>query len=36
MATLNTVTLEGKTAYTHTEMLTTLEGEEWTDPDANP
>lgn len=28
--------LEGKTAYTHSEMLEILAGEEWTDPDANP
>jgi hypothetical protein len=28
--------LEGKTAYTHSEMLAILAGEEWTDPDANP
>jgi len=25
--------LEGKTANTHSEMLTILAGEEWTDPD---
>jgi len=28
--------LEGKTAYTHSEMLEIVAGEEWTDPDANP
>ena len=28
--------LEGKTAYTHSEMLAILAGEEWTDLDANP
>ena len=28
--------LAGKTAYTHSEMLAILAGEEWTDPDANP
>ena len=28
--------LEGKTAYTHSEMLTILSGSDWTDPDANP
>ena len=28
--------LEGKTAYSHSEMLEILAGEEWTDPDANP
>jgi len=28
--------LEGKTSYTHSEMLEILAGEEWTDPDANP
>jgi hypothetical protein len=28
--------LEGKTAYTHSEMLEILAGEEWTDPNANP
>lgn len=26
--------LEGKTAYTHSEILTILSGAEWTDPDA--
>ena len=28
--------LEGKTANTHSEMLTILSGSDWTDPDANP
>jgi hypothetical protein len=28
--------LAGKTAYTHSEILEILAGEEWTDPDANP
>ena len=28
--------LEGKTANTHSEMLTILAGEEWTDPNAGP
>ena len=26
--------LEGKTTYTHSEILTILSGSEWTDPDA--
>jgi hypothetical protein len=26
--------LEGKTTYTHSEILTILSGAEWTDPDA--
>ena len=28
--------LAGKTANTHSEMLTILAGEEWTDPNAGP
>ena len=28
--------LAGKTANTHSEMLTILSGSDWTDPDANP
>lgn len=28
--------LEGKTQYTHSEILAILAGAEWTDPDANP
>lgn len=28
--------LEGKTQYTHSEMLTILVGPEWTDPDDPP
>ena len=28
--------LEGKTANTHSEMLTILSGSDWTDPDDNP
>jgi len=28
--------LEGKTAYTHSEMLTILSGSDWTDPDPIP
>jgi len=28
--------LAGKTAYTHSEILAILAGEEWTDPNANP
>lgn len=28
--------LEGKTTYTHSEILTILSGSDWTDPDANP
>jgi hypothetical protein len=28
--------LSGKTEYTHSEILTILSGDEWTDPDANP
>ena len=28
--------LEGKTAYTHSEILTILSGSDWTDPNAIP
>jgi hypothetical protein len=28
--------LSGKTEYDHAEILTILDGDEWTDPDANP
>jgi hypothetical protein len=28
--------LEGKTAYTHSEILTILSGSDWTDPDPIP
>ena len=28
--------LEGKTQYSHSEMLAILAGEEWTDPNAGP
>lgn len=28
--------LDGKTQYTHSEILSILNGPEWTDPDANP
>lgn len=28
--------LEGKTSYTHSEILAILAGEEWTDPNAGP
>lgn len=28
--------LEGKTQYTHSEILTILSGSKWTVPDANP